>query len=159
MPVIAIYILIAAAVFGSGYATAWKTEQTQIAKLEAQIELSNESEKRKFDAALAQVSSAESDAAIASIQLESEHDKSVKLINNSRDSLSAIRMRVPTKLSNCSNTLSKSSSSSKPVATTGSTELPRDLEKLLRAESYRADTVAEYAGECFKFVKSNCGIK
>ena len=159
MPVIAIYALIAATLFGSGYGTCWKVMTRQIAVLNAQIEASNADAKRRLLESVTATETAERKAAEIVQQLENEYVKNIELNSVVGRSLDAVRMRVKTVHTNCPGAVSKSDSSGTPTGATDLTELPADFEKLLRTEGLRADNLAVYADECYKFVNNQCGIK
>jgi len=159
MPVIAIYALIAATLFGSGYGTCWKVMTRQIAVLNAQIEASNADAKRRLLESTVATETAELKAAETAKQLEDEALKNIELNADVGRRLAAVRMRVKTVHTNCSGTLPKSSSPSTPTDATDLTELPEEFAGLLRNESLRADNLAVYADECYHFVNNQCGIK
>ena len=159
MPIIALYALLAATLFGSGYGTCWKVMTRQVATLNAQIEVSNADAKRRLLESVTATEVAERKAAETAQQLETEYVKNIELNRVVGRSLDAVRMRVKTVRTNCSNTLSKSDNSGTPTGATDLTELPADFTKLLRDESLRADNLAVYADECYKFVNNQCGIK
>lgn len=159
MPIIVIYTLIALALFGSGFTAAYKLEHTQVIALELQIKLSNEDAQRKQLEAIESTERAELAAAVVNAQLESEHDKAIKLNNDLSNSLATVRMRVTTKRTNCNYTLPTDSGSKTITDSTDTTELPDDFRSLLQSETLRADNLAVYASEAYNFIKSNCGIK
>ena len=159
MPIIALYALLAATLFGSGYGTCWKVMTRQVATLNAQIEVSNADAKRRLLESTTATETAERNAAETAQQLETEYVKNIELNRVVGRSLDAVRMRVKTVRTNCSNTLSKSDNSGTPTGATDTAELPADFEKLLRDESLRADNLAVYADECYHFVNNQCGIK
>jgi hypothetical protein len=100
MPIIAIYALIAAALFGGGYGSCWSHMTKQVSALNAQIQLSNEDAKRKLLDAITQAERAEQDAAIANTSLETEHEKNVDINTHLSDSLAATRMYIYAKHTN-----------------------------------------------------------
>ena len=131
----------------------------QVAALNSQIEVSNADAKRRLLESVTATETAERKAAEIVQQLENEYVKNIELNRVVGHSLDAVRMRVKTVRTNCSNTLSKSDSSGTPTGATDLTELPTDFEKLLRTEGLRADNLAVYADECYRFVNNQCGIK
>ena len=159
MPVIAIYALIAATLFGSGYGTCWKVMNQQVANLNAQIEASNADAKRRLLESVTATETAERNAAETAKQLEDETHKNIELNADLARRLATVRMRVKTVHTNCSNALPKSSSPSTPTDETDSADLPAEFAGLLRNESLRADNLAVYADECYHFVNNQCGIK
>ena len=159
MPIIVIYILIALALFGSGFTTAYKMEHAQVTALELQIKLSNEDARRKQLEVIESTERAELAAAVVNAQLEGEHDKAIKLNNDLSSRLATVRMRVTTKRTNCNDTLPTDSGSKGITDSTDTTELPGDFRRLLQSETLRADNLAVYANESYNFIKSNCGIK
>lgn len=159
MPVIAIYALIAATLFGSGYGTCWKVMNQQVANLNAQIEASNADAKRRLLESTTATETAERNAAETAKQLEDEALKNIELNANVGRRLAAVRMRVKTVHTNCSGTVPKGSNPGTPTDATDSADLPEDFAGLLRGESLRADNLAVYASECYQFVNNQCGIK
>jgi hypothetical protein len=159
MPIITIYAVIAATVFGSGYGACWSHMTKQIATLEAQIDLSNTEAATVLRNSTIAAKQSESDAQVAAVQLQDAHDKSLKLTTDLHHSLLAIRMRDPGQRSDCTNPLPENSHTPgiTPAADTG--DLSTAASGFLRSEAYRADTLAIYASECHQFVVSNCGIK
>ncbi len=153
------YLFIAIALFGSGYATAWKAGAEQISTLEAQIEISNHEAKRLLQQATAQTAHAEAEATVANIQLETEHAKNIESVTASAGLLGAVRMRIATKHPNCANTLSKGASAAITTDSTDTTELPTELVALLQTESRRCDQVMAWSEEAYQFISNNCGIK
>jgi hypothetical protein len=159
MPVIAIYALIAAIVFGSGYGTCWKVMNQQVATLNAQIEVSNADAKRRLLESVAATEKAERDAAEANVQLENEHAKNMQLVSDNSTALSNVRMRIKTVHTNCSSPVPEGTSTGVPTDTTDTTELPEDFEGLLRQKSAECDKVAVYANEAYKFVSNHCEVR
>ena len=159
MPIIAIYAIVAVALFGSGYGTCWKVMTRQVAALNAQIEVSNADAKRRLLESTTATEEAERKAAETAQQLETEYVKNIELNRVVGHSLDAVRMRVKTVHTNCANALPKSSDTGTPTDATDTAELPADFERLLRAEGLRADNLAVYADECYHFVNNQCGIK
>ena len=158
MPRIAIYAIIVSVIFGSGYGACWKRMTGQVATLNAQIEVSNADAKRRLLESVAATEKAEHEATIAAVQLETEHDKNLQLNSVINSSLATVRMRVRTVYPDCRGSLSKGSNTKVADSATGTADLPEDFARLLRAEALRADNLAVYANEAYKFVKSNCGI-
>lgn len=158
MPVIAIYTLIAAVVFGSGYGTCWKVMNQQVATLNAQIEVSNADAKRRLLESVAATEKAEGEAALANIQLEHEHTKAMQLVSDTNASLANVRMRIRTVHTNCSGAVPKSTDTGVPTDTTDTTELPEDFTRLLRNKAVECDKVAVYAEAAYQKLAANCGI-
>jgi hypothetical protein len=159
MPVIAIYALIAAAIFTSGYGTCWKVMNQQVATLNAQIEVSNADAERRLLESVAATEKAERDAAEANVQLEHEHATNMQLVSDNSTALSTVRMRIKTVHTDCSGAVPKGTSTSVPTDTTDTTELPEDLAGILREKPVECDKVAVYANEAYKFVKTKCGTE
>ena len=159
MPIIAIYALIAATLFGSGYGTCWRVMTRQVAALNAQIEVSNADAKRRLLESVTATENAERKASETAQQLENEYVKNIELNRVVGHSLDVVRMRVKTVHTNCTNTLPKSDSAGTLEETTDTSELPKDFERLLRSEGLRSDDLAVYANECYEFVNNQCGIK
>jgi len=159
MPIIALYALLAATLFGSGYGTCWKVMTRQVAALNAQIEVSNADAKRRLLESTKEIEAAERTAAETAKQLEDETHKNIELNADIANRLAAVRMRVKTVHTNCSGTVPKGGSPGAPTDATDLTELPEEFAGLLRAESLRADNLAVYADECYHFVNNQCGIK
>ena len=80
MPIIAIYALIAAAIFGAGYGTAWKQGQQHIAVLEASIESANYQASAALAAETSKVARLAADQEISNLQIEDEHAKNIELL-------------------------------------------------------------------------------
>jgi len=144
--------------FGSGFSMAWKAGNRNIAQLEAQIEQSNLSAALVLSDAADRTAKAESEAANTVLLLESEYVKATQSADNTRRTLSAMRLRDPGQRQRCADSVSKSASTQEPETDPDPGQLSKELSGFLRAEAYRADTVANYADECHKFVMSNCGI-
>lgn len=159
MPSLAIYALIALFLVGAGFTTAYKLGHEQVNALEMQIRLSNEDARRKLLGAISQTEAAEQTAALTNILLETEHAKTLKINVDLAGALANVRMRVPTQRTNCNNPVPKGAGSTVAAGATDTTELPAELEGLLRSEAYRADTLAAYAAEAHQFISANCGIK
>ena len=152
MPIIAIYALIAAALFGGGYGACWSRMTGEIAALNAQITLSNEDAKRKLLESITSTERAEQAQRDTNAQLEAEHVKNVDISNHLSDSLAATRMYIPTKHSYCSRAVSKIAGAAEPVIdATDRIELPTDFAELLRSETKRADSLRNYVFECQQF--------
>jgi hypothetical protein len=159
MPIIAIYAIIAITIFGVGFTTAYKLEHSQINTLELQIKVSNEEARHLLVDATEKVEAAEKVALVTNANLETEHDKNIKLNDDVSSALANVRMRVTTKRANCNSAMPSGSGSRVVIDSTDTTELPDDFKRLLRSETLRADNLAVYANEAYQFVKSNCGIK
>ena len=159
MPIIAIYAIIAVTLFGSGYGTCWRVMTRQVAALNAQIEVSNADAKRRLLESTTATEEAERKAAETAQQLEDEYIKNIELNADIARSLATVRMRVKTVNTNCRDTVPKGGSPGTPTDATDTAELPADFERLLRTEGLRADNLAVYADECYRFVNNQCGIK
>lgn len=150
--------IVVLAAYGGGYGMAWKIENRNIAELEAQIEQSNLSAALVLSDATARTAKAESGAASLALLLESEHVKATQSADHYRRDLSAMRLRDPGQRQRCPDPVSKSASAKEPETDPDPGQLSKELAGFLRAEAYRADTVANYADQCHKFVANNCGI-
>lgn len=158
MNMLALIAVALIAAFGGGYGTAWKVAYRHIAQLEAQINESNLSAALVLSDATARTAKAESEAANTALLLESEHAKATQSTDNTRRALSAMRLRDPGQRQRCADPVSKSASAQEPEADSDPGQLSKELSGFLRGEAYRADTVANYADECHRFVAANCGI-
>ena len=158
MPVIAIYALIAAAIFTSGYGTCWKVMTHQVAVLNAQIEVSNADAERRLLESVAATEKAEKDRAAANVLLEDERTKALQLVSDNNASLANVRMRIRTVHTNCSNQVPKEASAGVPDEATDTTELPEDLVGILRRKAKECDEVAVFAQEAFKYINDDLGI-
>ena len=144
--------------YAGGYTTAWQLGAKKIAVLEAQIAVANDHANELLAVHRQVIKAAEEKAATVSVQLETDYVQHTKAINGLKHTLAVTRLRDPNSRQNSSNTLSESSNPKKPNPATDTFDLSENLTRLLRSESYRADTVAIYAEECFKFVRNNCGV-
>lgn len=111
MPIIAIYALIAAVIFGAGYGTAWKQGQQQTAVLEASIESANYQASAVLAAKSAEVEKLTADQAISNLSLEAEHTKNIELVANSGAALDAARRMWASHQPRCSGSLPKAGNS------------------------------------------------
>jgi len=75
-----VYALIAAAIFGVGYGTAFKQQQHQIAALEASIDSANHQASALLAAETRKVARLATDQEISNISLETEHAKNIELL-------------------------------------------------------------------------------
>ena len=88
-----IQIAIAIAIYAAGYATAWKIEVKEVARLEASIESANQQAQSTLSAIQERVKSAQTKAEVVAVQLESEHTQSSQSIANLSTRLAAARMQ------------------------------------------------------------------
>jgi hypothetical protein len=105
-----IQIALAIAIYAAGYATAWKIEVKEVARLEASIESANQQAQATLSAIQERVKSAQAKAESASVQLESDHIKSTQSIANLSTRLAAARLQYATASRGCA--LPKASDSS-----------------------------------------------
>jgi hypothetical protein len=157
MPVILIYALIAAGIFGSGYGTCWKVMNKEVATLTAQIEVSNEQARTKLLESIAEKEKAESNAVLLNKQLGEEYAKNMQAVNDNAANLANMRMRVRTVHKDCENGVSGNTSTGISKEETNTTELPGDMAELLRQSIKRADEVAVYANKAYEWAETKCG--
>lgn len=105
-----IQIAVAIAIYAAGYATAWKIEVKEVARLEASIESANQQAQVTLSAIQERVKSAQAKAESASVQLESDHIKSSQSITALSTRLAAARLQYATSSRGCA--LPKASDSS-----------------------------------------------
>jgi hypothetical protein len=105
-----IQIAIAIAIYAAGYATAWKVEVKEVARLEASIESANQQAQATLSVIQERVKSAQDKAESASVQLESDHIKSSQSITALSTRLAAARLQYATASRGCA--LPKASDSS-----------------------------------------------
>lgn len=113
-----IQIAMAIAIYASGYATAWKIEAKEIARLEASIESANQQAQATLSAIQERVKSAQAKAESITVQLESEHTQSTQSIANLSTRLAAARLQYATASRSC--TLPKASDPSNDKVHDGS---------------------------------------
>jgi len=82
MPMIPIYALIAAAIFGAGYTTAWKIEHKQIAMLEASIDTANKQAADILREAAAHESILKAAQEANNVQIETKHAEDIKRLTD-----------------------------------------------------------------------------
>lgn len=154
------YLIIALVVgaFVSGYGLAWQHDYKQLAEMEAQIELSNSEAARISGEATTKVQAAESEAALIAIQLESDHVKATQSAADLRSALGAMQLRDPGQRQRCPNPVSKSASAREPETDPDPGQLSAESAGFLRDQAFKADTVANFANECYRFMINNCGI-
>ena len=102
-----IQIALAIAIYAAGYATAWKIEVKEVARLEASIESANQQAQATLSAIQERVKSAQTKAEVVAVQLESEHTQSSQSIANLSTRLAAARLQYATASRGC--TLPKAS--------------------------------------------------
>ena len=96
-----IQIAVAIAIYAAGYATAWKIEVKEVARLEASIESANQQAQVTLSAIQERVKSSQAKAESASVQLESEHIKSSQSITALSTRLAAARLQYATASRGC----------------------------------------------------------
>lgn len=147
MPIIAIYALIAALIFGAGGATVWRYDQGIIAGLNASIKQSNINAQNALNKAKNHVQEVERAQEITEIQLEAEYDKRKKNSANANSALAAARMQwnADKPRSDCRMPESNNSSINKKDDGGGfylsAAELSAELDKLVQKKSLLADTI------------------
>lgn len=154
------YLIIALVVgaFVSGYGLAWQHDYKHTAALEAQIDLSNSEATRLTGEATTKVKAAESEAALMAIQLESDHVKATQSTAALRTALDVVRLRDPGQRQRCPDALPKGANTREPETDPDPGELSAESATFLRDQAFKADTVANYANECYRFMINNCGI-
>ncbi len=154
------YLIIALVVgaFVSGYGLAWQHDYKQLAEMEAQIELSNQESIRLTGEATTKVKAAESEAALIAIQLESDHVKATQSTAALRTALDVVRLRDPGQRQRCPDSVSKGANTREPETAPDPGQLSAESTGFLRDQAWQADTVANYANECYRFMINNCGI-
>jgi chromosome segregation ATPase len=88
-----IQIAIAIAIYAAGYATAWKVEVREVARLEASIESANQQAQATLSAIQERVKSAQDKAEVVAVQLESEHTQSSQSIAHLSTRLAVARLQ------------------------------------------------------------------
>lgn len=88
-----IQIALALVIYAAGYATAWKVETKEVARLEASIESANKEAQSALSAIQERVKSAQAKAEVITVQLESDHVKSNQSIATLSNRLSAARVQ------------------------------------------------------------------
>ena len=88
-----IQIAIAIAIYAAGYATAWKVEVKEVARLEASIDSANQQSQATLSAIQERVKAAQAKAEIIAVQLESDHVKSSKSITTLSTRLESARVQ------------------------------------------------------------------
>jgi hypothetical protein len=88
-----IQIAVAVAIYAAGYATAWKVEVKEVARLEAFIESANQQAQTTLSVIQERVKSAQDKAEVVAVQLESEHTQSSQSIANLSTRLAAARLQ------------------------------------------------------------------
>lgn len=88
-----IQIAVAIAIYAAGYATAWKVEVKEVARLEASIESANQQSQATLSIIQERVKSAQTKAEVIAVQLESEHTQSTQSIANLSTRLAAARLQ------------------------------------------------------------------
>jgi hypothetical protein len=88
-----IQIAVAIVIYAAGYATAWKVEVKEVARLEASIESANQQAQATLSVIQERVKSAQTKAEVVAVQLESEHTQSSQSIANLSTRLSAARLQ------------------------------------------------------------------
>lgn len=154
------YLIIALVVgaFAAGYGSAWQLENKQIAILEAKIELSNQEAVRLTGEATTKINAAKSEAALIAIQLESDHVKATQSTSALRTALDVVRLRDPGQRQRCPDPVSKGANTREPETAPDPGQLSAESSKFLRDQAWQADTVANFANECYRFMINNCGI-
>lgn len=107
-----IQIALAIAIYAAGYATAWKIEVKEVARLEASIASANQQSQATLSAIQERVKSAQTKAEVVAVQLESEHTQSSQSIANLSTRLAAARLQYSTHSASRGCTLPKASDSS-----------------------------------------------
>jgi len=107
MPILAIYVLIAAALFSAGLGAGYTYEHAQVKLCEASIESANNQASTLLAARTAEVEKLNSAQTITNVTLETEHVKNIKLINTSNTALDNARRVWASHQTSCGNALSK----------------------------------------------------
>jgi len=92
MPVIVIYAVIAAAIFGAGYGTALKQQQHQIATLEASIDSANHQAAEVLREAIAHESILKAAQEASNAEIETKHTEDIKRLTDNRALYNASRV-------------------------------------------------------------------
>ena len=142
--------------FAAGFGLSHQLEKAETQRLTLAIERSNNEAQLTLQAAKTKVAALDTAALQFKNQLETAHDQSIKTINSLHDQLATARLSASDQ--NSANPLSASSSAGIATTETGSEQFSTDFDRLVKAEAYRADTVAAYAESCWRFVTNNCGI-
>ena len=155
------YILIIAAAgsFVFGYGLSHKIDRAEIIGLELAIQKQKDEAQSILSDAQFRIKESEYKAAQANDQLDQEHEANIKDIMALRDKLGSMRLRDPGSRPSCPSALPAGANTVHPSGEPFTGELSAELGGFLLDQAFKADTVAEYANACYKFVvEQNCGI-
>lgn len=144
------YILLAVLTFGfsSGYGVAYKVMKSANLELENQIAVVN----AKVQEQAKRIKQSELDAIKLNEELSKTHEKNITTINSIKHG------RLYDNRATCR--VSKGSNSERiESASTGTTELSKELTEYLWGQSAKADRLTVERNSLLTFVKSNCGVK
>lgn len=154
------FILVMVASFGSGFGVSHSIDKAEIMELQIAIQHQKDQANMEILSAQSHVRDSEMKAVVANEKREQEHESNNKDIADLHTQLSTLRLRDPGRRTSCSNAMPASHNSKEPANTTTDTgELSKEFAGFLVEQSRSADEVAEYALNCFKFIKNNCGIE
>ena len=155
-----IYAFLAAIVigFGAGFYTSHEIDSAEIIALESAIKSANDQAKIIMTTAKKESERIKSDQRQLAQQLEKSHEQNIQTVNALRDQLATVRLPAAHN-PRSGNAKNNDHGTQKPEAQADNEQLPATLDRLVKAEFYRADTVAEYAEACYTFVvEQNCGV-
>ena len=105
-------LALAIAIYAAGYATAWKIEVKEVARLEASIESANQQAQDTLNAAQEYARANQAKAMVITAQLEREHDQNSQSIANLSTRLASARLQYATHSASRNCTLPKISDTS-----------------------------------------------
>ena len=157
MPYIWVALLVVG--FSSGYGLSSALSHAEIQQMSDGIAAQNREAEIQLATLTEAADKAYRDALKAKQDLEDANVSAINAINSQRDSFKSQRLYDNSrKSSSCTATASGNTNSS-IGAYEDRTELSEELTDFLKSEAYRADTIANYAILCQKFVvDNNCGI-
>lgn len=139
-----------------GYAFMWKAKYDNLSD---NLDRQKEEAQALLEAEQKKVSDHEAKAKLDNATQAIDHEKSNKTIDDLRRSLAATRLSDPGRRNGGKATSPTSDSAGIPQTEAGAGELSAELTRFLQIKFFQADTVAEYANQCYTFVvEKNCGI-
>ena len=146
------------AAFGGGFGLSHQLDATEINHITAMVEANKLAATAELSAIQTRVDQAQNEALAANANLEQAHVSAIQTINTLHASLSTARLRDPGSRQHCSSALPGRASARESETAADPGDLSAELTSFLLDQSLKADTVAEYASACYKFVSTNCGI-
>lgn len=154
-----IYAFIAAILlgFGAGFGLSQQLAQADIVRLESAIQSANDQAAIRLANAKKDAERIKIDQQKLSQQLEKSHEQNIQTINALRDRLAYVRLPTASS-SRGRDTKNRNHNPATAEEQAEHQQLSADFDRLVKAEFYRADTVAAYADACYTFVvENNCG--